>query len=314
MRSLSEAEEAFAACELCPRRCRVNRLEGKKGFCQVDATLLVARAALHFWEEPCISGTKGSGAVFFSGCSLRCAYCQNQEISDGKAGGRISPQRLSEIFLELQEKGAANLNLVTAAHFVPWVIWALEKARDEGFCLPVVYNSSGYESLQTLSLLDGLVDVYLPDMKYADAALAESLSGARDYPEVALRAIGEMIRQTGDCVIGEDGYITRGTIVRHLILPGHVKNSRRVLALLEESFGKELCISLMNQYTPMLEEGSRLFRVSEGFPELLRRVTPREYDRVLDYCLDLGMEKGYFQEGDTAKESFIPPFDGEGVL
>ncbi len=319
-RSRDEMEALFEACSLCPRACKVNRRQGKRGRCALPMDLKVARAALHFWEEPCISGSRGSGAVFFSGCSLGCAYCQNEEISDGRAGKVISPERLTEIFLEMEEKGAHNLNLVTAAHYAPWVVFCLQEARKQGFSLPVVYNSSGYESLETLKLLEGYVDIYLPDMKYADRQLAKSLSGAEDYPEVALCAIEEMLRQCGSPVYDEEGLLKRGTIIRHLILPGHTKNSKQVLSLLADHFGKDICVSVMNQYTPVgVEEGgqmakqTRLGRVLPSFPELGRRVTPREYDKVLDHAFSLGLEEGYFQEGETARESFIPAFDGEGV-
>lgn len=311
LRELGEAEALFASCRLCPRNCGADRLSGQRGRCRVGAKLKIARAALHFWEEPCISGTRGSGAVFFSGCSLGCAYCQNQEISGGVAGKEVSPQRLSEIFLELQEQGAHNLNLVTAAHYLPWVVWALYKAKEKGLSIPVVYNSSGYESVESLRMLEGLVDIYLPDMKYAGEELAARLSGAGDYPETALAAIAEMLRQCPETVMDEEGLLKRGTIIRHLVLPGHTKNSKAVLELLAERFGTGLTLSLMNQYTPM--EGGRLSGAAGDYPELLRRVTPREYDKVLSHAFSLGFAEGFFQEGETAKESFIPAFDGEGV-
>ena len=308
-----EAASYFLSCKLCPRSCRVNRFE-HRGRCQVGASLKLARAALHFWEEPCISGKRGSGAVFFSGCSLGCAYCQNASISDGKAGKEISPERLTEIFLELESQGAHNINLVTAAHYVPWVVYSLTEAKKRGLSIPVVYNSSGYESLEALRLLDGLVDIYLPDLKYADPALAKALSGAEDYPEVALSAIREMLRQCGQPIFDAEGMLKRGTMIRHLVLPGHTKNSKQVLASLSEHFGSGLYLSLMNQYTPMEgKEGSRLQSVLSWYPELSRKVTEREYEKVLDYAFTLGFTQGFFQEGDVAKESFIPAFDGEGV-
>ncbi len=310
----SEAEAFFEDCTLCPRLCHVDRKKGQRGRCSVSMLPRVARAALHFWEEPCISGTRGSGAVFFSGCSLGCAYCQNEAISEGRSGREITPERLTEIFLELQAQGAHNLNLVTAAHYAPWVAYALERARQEGLVLPVVYNSSGYESLDTLRLLEGLVDIYLPDMKYADPALARALSGAEDYPQVALDAIGEMLRQCGSPVYDEEGLLKRGPTIRHLILPGHTRNSRQVLKSLVARFGSDLTVSLMNQYTPMEgEAGKRLRRVLGSYPELGRRLTAREYEKVLDEAFSLGLEEGYLQEGDTVGESFIPAFDGEGV-
>lgn len=292
-------------CDLCPRKCLVDRKKGEKGICGQTENLKVARAALHFWEEPCISGDAGSGAVFFSGCPLHCVFCQNENIANGTVGKEISVERLAEIFLELQEKGAANLNLVTGAHYVPHIISALELARGKEMNLPVVYNSSGYESVETIRRLDGYVDVYLPDMKYMEPELAAAFSNARDYPQAAQSAIAEMMRQTGPCQFAEDGYIKRGTIVRHLILPGHTKNSIAVLKYLYRTYGEDIFISVMNQYTPVWK--------NEKFPELNRKVTRREYEKVLDAAIELGIENGYFQEGETAEESFIPAFDYEGV-
>ncbi len=222
----------------------------------MDSTIRAARAALHMWEEPCISGKKGSGAVFFSGCGLRCCFCQNRDIAIGDSGKEITVERLAEIFLELQEKGAANLNLVTGAHYVPHIISALELARGKGMNLPVVYNSSGYESVETIRRLDGYVDVYLPDMKYMEPELAAAFSNARDYPQAAQSAIAEMMRQTGPCQFAEDGYIKRGTIVRHLILPGHTKNSIAVLKYLYRTYGEDIFISVMNQYTPVWKKSN----------------------------------------------------------
>lgn len=271
----------------------------------MDGTIYLARAALHMWEEPCISGTKGSGAVFFSGCGLRCCFCQNHDIAIGSRGLAVSVERLGEIFLELKEKSAANINLVTGAHYVPQIIKALNLARMQGMDLPVVYNSSGYEKLETLKLLEGYVDIYLPDLKYMEPDLAQKFSHAPDYVERAKAAIKEMVRQSGSCQFGEDGYIRRGTIVRHLILPGHTKNSRKVLRYLHETYGEEIYISIMNQYTPVREFGE--------FKELNRKVTKREYEKVLDAAVEMGIQNGFIQEGETASESFIPEFDYEGV-
>ena len=298
-------EKLLENCTLCPRECKVNRLEGMRGYCGMDSRIRVARAALHMWEEPCISGKKGSGAVFFSGCGLRCCFCQNRDIAIGDSGKEITLSRLADIFLELEQKGAANLNLVTGAHYVPQIISALEIAKEKGFGLPVVYNSSGYEKVETLRMLDGYVDVYLPDMKYVDGRLAASFSHAEDYPRRAGAAIAEMVRQTGACQFEQEGYIRKGTIVRHLILPGHTKNSLAVLEYLHKTYGNDIFISVMNQYTPVWKQ--------EKYPELNRKVTRREYEKVLNYAVELGIENGYFQEGETAKESFIPKFDYEGV-
>lgn len=294
------------SCRLCPRRCAVNRAAGKKGRCHTDHRLLVARAALHQWEEPCISGEEGSGAVFFSGCALGCIYCQNHAISRALAGQEISVGRLAEIFLELQEQKANNINLVTAGHYILQVIEALQKAKEQGLVIPVVYNSSGYESAETLKMLEGLVDVYLPDFKYMDAELAARLSGAADYPQTAWDALQEMVRQQPVPEFDERGLIMKkGVIVRHLVLPGHVQEAKRIIRTLHETYGSQIYLSIMNQYTPV-----------EAVKEdklLGRRVTKREYERVLGYALEIGVEQGFFQEGKTAMESFIPPFDGTGV-
>ncbi len=292
-------------CTLCPRECHADRKNGKAGYCGMAAKLYAARAALHMWEEPCISGKKGSGAVFFTGCGLRCCFCQNREIAIGTSGQEITVERLADIFLELQKKGAANINLVTGAHYALHIVEALKLAKEKGLCLPVVYNSSGYEKVETLRLLEGYVDVYLPDYKYAQSELAQKYSHAADYPERAQRAIAEMVRQTGVAVFDEDGYIQRGTIVRHLILPGHTKNSIEALRWLHETWGEQIYISIMNQYTPVFEQ--------EKYKELNRKVTRREYAKVLDAALEMGIVNGFFQDGETAQESFIPAFDYEGI-
>ena len=303
--SIKTSAASLSSCTLCPRNCKADRNSRKTGFCGVDSTIYLARAALHMWEEPCISGKKGSGAVFFSGCGLRCCFCQNHDSAIGSRGLPITVERLSEIFLELQEKGAANINLVTGAHYVPQIVQALDMAGEKGMDLPVVYNSSGYEKLETLKFLEGYVDVYLPDMKYMESELAQKFSHAADYPETAKAAIGEMVRQTGKCEFGEDGYIRKGTIVRHLILPGHTRNSVKVLKYLHETYGDNIYISIMNQYTPV--------RTFDTCKELNRKVTKREYEKVLDAAVDMGIKNGFIQEGETASESFIPDFDYEGV-
>lgn len=292
-------------CTLCPRECHVNREEKKRGYCGMDSRIYAARAALHMWEEPCISGEKGSGAVFFSGCGLRCIFCQNREIAIGKDGKEISVEKLGEIFLNLEKQGAANINLVTGAHYVPQIREALRIAKEKGLSVPVVYNSSGYEKVETLKLLEGYVDVYLPDFKYMEASLAEAFSNAPDYPERAKEAVEEMVRQTGKCVFNEEGYIEKGTIVRHLILPGHTVNSKKVLDYLHNTYGNKIFISIMNQYTPVYEQ--------KVYKELNRKVTEREYKKVLDHALEIGVENGFWQTGDTAKESFIPSFNYEGL-
>ena len=295
-------------CDLCPRKCLVDRKKGEKGICGQTENLKVARAALHFWEEPCISGDAGSGAVFFSGCPLHCVFCQNENIANGTVGKEISLERLVDIFLELQEKGANNINLVTPGHFVPQIVKALDQAKKEGLTLPVVYNTSSYETVDTIKMLEGYVDIYLPDFKYMSPVLSKKYSHAPDYAEVAKAAIAEMVRQTGKAVFvngDEDNLILRGTIVRHLTLPGCMEDSMQILKYLHETYGDTIYISIMNQFTPL----SNL----EKYPELNRKITVEEYDALVDYAIDIGIENGFIQEGNTAEESFIPAFDCEGV-
>lgn len=296
-----------SGCTLCPRNCKVNRENGEKGVCgTAGKTILAARAALHMWEEPCISGTKGSGAVFFSGCPLRCVYCQNYDIARTQVGMEISEERLSEIFMELKEKGAANINLVTPTHYTPQIIRAVKKARKQGMSLPVVYNCSGYEKVETLKMLKGIVDIYLTDFKYMEKEWAKRYSKAPDYPDRAKEALAEMVGQTGEAVFDKEGMMRAGVIVRHLLLPRHVKNARAVVKYVYETYGDQVYLSLMNQYTPLPQ-------VEKDFPELNRKVTKKEYERLLAYALDLGVENAFIQEGETAKESFIPMFDYEGL-
>ncbi len=293
-------------CNLCPRNCGVNRKESKTGVCGQTNTLKVARAALHPWEEPCISGENGSGTVFFSGCNLGCIFCQNQEISrkTESAGEEITTGRLAEIFLELQAKGAHNINLVTPTHFILQIKEALILAKERGLFVPVVYNTSGYEKAETLRVLDGLIDIYLPDMKYMEEEKALHYSLAKDYPEVAKEALAEMYRQVGPPK-WEGHLLKKGMIVRHLVLPLGVSNAKKVLRYLYETYQSNIFISIMNQYTP---PGKEL-----PYPELNRKVTKREYEKVLDYAISLGITNAFIQEGETAKESFIPAFNGEGV-
>ena len=300
-----ELQTMLKECHLCPRNCGVDRLAGQKGFCGVDAGIMVARAALHMWEEPCISGKEGSGAVFFSGCSLGCAFCQNRTISKGQSGKVITVEHLAELFLDLQAQKANNINLVTAGHFLPQVREALILAKEQGLTIPVVYNSSGYEKAEMLRYLEGLVDIYLPDLKYLEADLAGKYSHAKDYPEVAMKALEEMVRQVGMPEFDERGMMKKGVIVRHLLLPGHVRNSKKVLEYLYGTYGDQIYISLMNQYTPM--------PAMKDDPQLSRKVTDREYDRLLDHAISFGVTNCFIQEGETAKESFIPEFNGEGV-
>lgn len=294
-------------CMLCPRRCGSDRENGKTGFCGETAAVRVARAALHMWEEPCISGTEGSGTVFFTGCTLRCVYCQNHQISVGDVGKIVSEERLAEIFLELSEKGANNINLVTPTHFVPQIIRALDMAKSRGMHLPVVYNTGGYECEETLNMLEGYVDVYLPDFKYMNAEHARRYSAAPDYPQVAMRAVAQMVRQTGSPVFDERGMMVKGVIVRHLLLPGCLGDAKKIVEYLHRTYGNQIYMSLMNQYTPL----DTLDR--EKYPRLAGKVSERAYERLVDYAISLGVEQAFIQEGETAKESFIPPFTLEGV-
>ncbi len=304
-------ESMMRDCTLCPRQCHADRLSGTPGFCRQGMEITAARAALHFWEEPCISGSSGSGAVFFSGCSLQCVFCQNHSIALGRTGRTLSQERLSRIFLELQEKGAANINLVTAGHFVPQICLALEQAREWGLSIPVVYNSSGYEEVSSLRLLEGLVDIYLPDLKYRSSSLSARYSHAPDYFEKAAPAISEMFRQVKRPVFDPDsGLMKRGVIVRHLLLPGETGDSKKILRYLHDTYGNDIYVSIMNQYTP-LEHLAELPDPDRS--RLQRTVTPEEYERVLDFAEKIGIENGFRQEGGTAAESFIPAFDGEGL-
>ena len=287
-------------CTLCPRRCGAERTaEAGGGFCRMPGGLRVARAMLHHWEEPPISGQNGAGTVFFSGCTLGCVYCQNGDISAGGFGKDISTARLREIFQELIAQGAHNIELVTPTHFLPWILPALTPRLP----VPVVYNCGGYERVETLRTLEGLVDVYLPDLKYADGTLAAALSGAGDYFPVACEAIREMFRQVGPYVL-EDGLLTRGVVIRHLVLPGYLDNTRRVLDWIAETFAPgDVLVSLMSQYTPTANMTGRL----------ARRVTAAEYRAAADYMRNCGITDGFVQERTSAEEAYTPAFDGEGV-
>ena len=288
-------------CTLCPRNCGVERTaESGAGVCRMGTQPKIARAALHMWEEPCISGTRGSGAVFFSGCGLRCVFCQNEAISQQGEGKIVTPARLAEIFRELEAQGAHNINLVTAAHFVPAVLEALNLYRPN---IPIVYNSSGYESIETLRMLSGVVDIYLPDYKYIDPNMAAMLSGARNYPEVAFAAIAEMIRQTGAPVYDENGMMQRGTLIRHLVLPGLTGDSMKILTRIRDEF-PGIPVSLMGLYTPC---GRAL-----SMPGMDRKIKKKEYARVLAHMEAIGLD-GYRQELGSADGAFIPSFDETGV-
>ncbi|MBP1755749.1 MAG: pyruvate formate lyase activator [Firmicutes bacterium] len=297
--------EMMKACTLCPRECGADRTKGQKGYCKVGDELVVARATLHMWEEPCISGEEGSGTVFFSGCSIGCVYCQNVNIARGLAGKQITVERLAEIMLELQAKHANNINLVTPSHYVPQIIEGIKLARSNGLSVPMVYNTGSYEKIETLRLLEGYIDIYLPDLKYMDPEPARQYSGCEDYFTYAKEAIHEMVRQVGTAEFDEQGRMIRGVIVRHLLLPGYLSDSKNIIKYLYDTYGDTIYISIMNQYTP-------LPGMSE-YPQLNRRITEEEYEELVDYAIEIGVENGFIQEGDTASESFIPEFNNEGV-
>ena len=293
----------YLSCRLCPRECGIDRTK-HPGRCGETSEIRAARAALHFWEEPPISSKGGSGAVFFSGCSLRCVYCQNREISRSGTGKVISAERLCEIFFELADKGAENINLVTAAHFLPQVAAAIETAKKQGFSLPFVYNSSGYEKTESLRRLDGLIEIYLPDFKYYGSEASAAYSSAPDYPQTAKAAIAEMFRQRGEAQFDEGGKMLSGLIIRHLVLPGETASAKRILRYLHKIYGDMVYLSIMRQYTPL-------------FPDLPapldRKVTAEEYESVLAYAEALGIRNAFIQSEESAKDSFIPPFDYEGI-
>jgi len=294
--------KTYENCTLCPFSCGVDR-NINVGRCKATSELKVARAALHFWEEPCISGKNGSGTIFFSGCPLHCIYCQNKEISDFQSGKIIDKDRLSEIFFELKDKGAENINFVTPTHYLPHIIYAIEKAKKQGFSLPFVYNTSGYEKVDSIKALDGLIDIYLPDFKYYGKDAAKEYSNCENYVTVAKNAIDEMFKQVGKPVF-KDGMMKKGVIVRHLVLPGEVSTAKMILKYLYNTYKDDIYISIMNQYTPM----------GENLPDILKRkITLKEYEDVVSFALSLGIKNAFIQDGETAKESFIPAFNNEGV-
>ncbi len=297
--------DAMKECTICPRNCKVDRNLGKKGYCRENGEIKIARAALHMWEEPCISGEEGSGTVFFSGCAMGCVFCQNRNIATDEVGKIVTIERLAEIFLELQGQKANNINLVTPSHYVYQIREAIKLARDGGLTVPIVYNSSAYEKVETLKVLDGFIDIYLPDMKYYEEAIAMRYSKAKNYYETAKAAIAEMVRQVGLPEFDVNGHMTKGVIVRHLALPGYLKDSKKIIKYLYETYGDLIYISIMNQYTP-------LPHVREH-KEINRKLTKEEYEELIDYAISLGVENGFIQEGETASESFIPAFDYEGV-
>lgn len=285
--------------------CGTDRAAGQKGFCGGGNLVRVARAALHYWEEPCISGESGSGTVFFSGCTMRCVFCQNKEISRSEVGKEITIERLAEIYLELAAKGANNINLVTPMHYAPQITAALDIARKNGLTLPIVWNTGGWERRESIAAVRDYADIWLSDFKYFDSSLGESLSKAPNYFSVAAAALDQMVKQTCEPVFDENGIMRRGVIVRHLMLPGHLDDTKNVLRFLYENYGDSIWISIMNQYTPMCSD--------PRFPELSRTVSDEEYNEAIDFACELGIENAFVQEGGTVGESFIPPFDLSGV-
>lgn len=296
--------ELYNSCELCPRKCHINR-NINKGICSNTSTLKVARSALHYFEEPSISGTNGSGTIFFSGCNLKCCYCQNKGISNDNFGINISVERLSELMLELQAKNANNINLVTPTHFVPSIIEAIKLARANGLSIPIVYNTSGYESINTIKLLTGYVDIYLTDFKYFDNKLGEDLSKVKNYFEVASLALEEMYKQVGINKFASNGMMTKGIIVRCLVLPTKGTDTKKIINYLYKKYQDNIYLSIMNQYTPVNH--------SDTFTFLNDKVSDKEYDDIINYALDLGVKNAYIQEGETQDKSFIPPFNLEGL-
>ena len=297
----SVLEETLSHCSLCPCMCAVDRFAGQTGFCGSTAEVRIARAALHFYEEPCISGTGGAGTVFFTGCTLRCIYCQNAQISRRPVGRVVSVPELAEIFLDLQAQGAHNIDLVTPTHFSPQIAEAVDLARQGGLHIPTVWNTGGYERPEVLAALADTVDVWMPDFKYWNSETAQTLSAAPDYPDVVKAAFAEMVHQQPKLIFDENGLLQKGVLARILVLPGHVKEAIAVLRYLAETYQDGILISLMSQYTPM--------PAAADHPDLSRKLTKREYERVVDEALRLDLENIYIQEGDAAEESFIPPFE-----
>lgn len=285
-------------CSLCARNCGVNRLNGEMGYCKSGKNLKIARAALHYWEEPCLSGEKGSGTVFFSSCSLGCVFCQNHCISQGDVGKEISIERLAEIFIELQSQGALNINLVTPTHFVPQIIESIKEAKKNGLHLPIVYNTSSYDNLETIKALKGYVDIYLPDLKYFDDKYALKYSKVKNYFKVASGAIEEMTKQVGKPVFNKHGIMEKGVIIRHMMLPGLLFDSKKIVDYVYNKYGDDVYLSLMNQYTP--------YNKVSQYPEINKPLNQRHYEALIDYALNLGLANGFIQEEGTCSQSFIP--------
>ncbi|KAA5808059.1 radical SAM protein [Thermoanaerobacterium thermosaccharolyticum] len=292
-------------CNICPRNCNVDR-STKIGFCGMLSEIKVAKAYLHEWEEPCISGTRGSGTVFFTGCNLKCVFCQNYKISQGNFGVSVSSEKLADIFMNLEKSGAHNINLVSPTIFIPKIKESIIIARNNGLSIPIVYNSNAYENVESLKTLDGLIDIYLPDLKYYGDETAIKYSKAPHYFEFATKAILEMYRQVGYPVFDNDGIMKKGIIIRHLILPGKLDETKEILKWISDNLPKEIYVSLMGQYTP--------FYNANKYQELNRRISNKEYEEAIEYFFEIGLENGFVQDDESASESFIPDFDLEGVL
>lgn len=291
----------MAKCNLCPRNCNIDRSLGQKGICGVNNDIYIARASLHQWEEPCISGENGSGTVFFSGCSLKCVYCQNFNVSRALVGRKVTADELSDIFLSLQCKGVHNINLVTGDHYIPQIICALGIAKTKGLNIPIVFNTSSYVNVSSLKMLSGYVDIYLADFKYHSSEISKKYSNAADYPEIAKKAIEEMHSQQSELLYSESGMLLKGVVVRNLVLPGYLSESKKILRYLYEKYKSSILISIMSQYTP--------FANTEKFPEINRKLTAREYGRIVDFAIELGVKNAFIQDGSSASESFIPDFN-----
>ncbi len=288
-------------CTLCPHNCKVNRLEGKKGRCKCDNTLKIALASLHMFEEPCISGTNGSGTIFFTNCNLNCIYCQNYEISQGGKGKEITIQNLADIFIKQQEKGAHNINLVTPTMYVYQIIEAIKLARKNGLKIPIIYNSNGYENIETIKMLNGYIDVYLPDLKYYTNELSKKYSNVDNYFEVATNAIKEMYSQVGNAVFDDNGIIQKGVIIRHLVLPNHIQNTKNILKWINENMPKDIYVSVMAQYFPTYKAKSDSL--------INRKLNKKEYKEVFNYLYSLDLQNGYIQELGSHEEEYVPDFN-----
>lgn len=297
--------EILKSCKLCPRNCGINRLDGQLGYCKSGEDIKIARVSLHNWEEPCISGKNGSGTIFFSNCNLRCVFCQNHEISSESVGKEVSIKRLSEIFMEQQKRGANNINLVTPTHYVPQIIEALDLAKSQGLNIPILFNTNGYENIETIKLLRGYIDVYLPDIKYFNNKYSEKYSNAKDYFLYASKSVEEMFSQVGKVQFNREGLIKKGVIIRHLMLPGLLFDSKKIIDYIYNTFGDSIYLSLMNQYIPMYK--------ASNFSEINKPLNPKHYDTMIDYCLSLGIKNAFIQDTGTSSKNFVPEFDLRGV-